>query len=553
VSEQDVPADAGRGTAKRSEMSKILVVGGGTMGAGIAFVAAAAGFHVTLIEPDAGALERATRRIATDAERAKAPDAPQRVQYFSALEPGMSADLAIEAVPEQRDLKRRIFEEFSRTLDAGTLLATNTSSLSVTEIAENVQNPGRVLGLHFFNPPAAMKLVEIVRGQQTAGESIERAREIVAQLGKTAVVTADTPGFIVNRVARPYYLQAMRAYEAGVAPIEELDRLARGAGFRMGPFELMDFIGIDVNLATSQSVYERTGEDRFEPVEIQRELVAQNRLGRKSGAGFYDYANGNPPHDDAVPHAAAEINSDERVVVLGYAGLAREIEERLRAHYAHVRLWEDEERIDEIPEDTTILFDVGDGASDRAAVIEMLDNRLSAQTVIFIDAYATDVDALPKRLQHPERVVGYGILAALQDQRIVEIADAQTTSDDALELAQEFFESLGCGVALVENHAGLFLGRTIGSIVNEAVYVVQDEIATPEDVDSAMRLGTNYPRGPIEWGQAIGGDRIAAILRRLAAAEGSAFGPSRALWVLDAQAPEDVQAQSYDPYTGVEL
>jgi 3-hydroxybutyryl-CoA dehydrogenase len=122
---------------------------------------------------------------------------------------------------------------------------------------------------------------------------------------------------------------------------------------------------------------------------------------------------------------------------------------------------------------------------------------------------------------------------------VVEIADAEATSDDALELAQDVFESIGCGVALVENHAGLFLGRTIGSIVSEAVYVVQDEIASPEDVDTAMRLGTNYPRGPIEWGQQIGGDRIARILHRLAAADGVAFGPSRALWVLDAQAPEE--------------
>lgn len=520
-------------------MSKIVVVGGGTMGAGIAFVAAAAGFDVDLIEPDAAAQDRAKQRIDKDAQRANTPDAPARVQYYGSLQAGSQADLAIEAAPERLDVKREVFEQMSKILGANTLLATNTSSLSVTEIAEGVPDPQRVLGMHFFNPPAAMKLVEIVRSEQTDDDTLERARAIVEKLGKTAVLAADTPGFIVNRVARPYYLQAMRAHEAGVAPIEDLDRLARGAGFRMGPFELVDLIGMDVNLATSDSVWERTQADRFEPVAVQRQMVAQGRLGRKSGAGFYDYSNGAPSHDDGIARGVAELNQDERIVVVGYAGLALEMQERLRHSYSHVTLWEDEETLDQLPPETTILFDVGDGASDRADVIERLDARLSPETVIFVDAYATDVDALAKRLNHPERVAGYGILSTLEHQRVVEIADAEETSDDTLELAQEVFESIGCGVALVENHAGLFLGRTVGSIVNEAVYVVQDEIATPEDVDLAMRLGTNYPRGPIEWGQEIGGDRIRRILQRLAAEDGAQFGPSRALWVLDVQPGEE--------------
>lgn len=519
-------------------MSKIVVIGGGTMGAGIAFVAAAAGFEVDLIEPDAGALDRAKARIAKDAERAQQSDVPSRVQFYAALQP-TQADAAIEAVPERLDLKREIFAQMAKAFDVNTLFATNTSSLSVSEIAQGVPNPQRVLGLHFFNPPAAMKLVEIVHADETSDQAIERARTIVQRFGKTAVLAADTPAFIVNRVARPYYLQAMRAYEAGVAPIEDLDRLARGAGFRMGPFELMDLIGMDVNLATSDSVYERTGEERFEPVAVQRQLVAQGRLGRKSGAGFYDYSQGVPSHDDATPQSPSERDDAEHIVVLGYAGVAAEIHERLQRSYDHVDLWEDEETLDEIAEETTIVFDVGDGASDRASVIEQLDAQLPAETIIFVDAYATDLHALAKRLQHPERIVGYGILSSLEHQRVVEIVDADVTSDDALELAQDVFESIGCGVVLVEDHAGLFLGRTIGSIVNEAVYVVQDEIATPEDVDLAMRLGTNYPRGPIEWGQEIGGDRVRRILARLAAEDGTAFAPSRALWVLDVQPQEE--------------
>lgn len=528
----------------RAAVSKIVVVGGGTMGAGIAFVAAAAGFEVDVIEPDHGAIDRAKQRIAKDAERAGQPQAPQRVHYYAALQPGMQADLAIEAVPERIDLKREVFAQLAATFGPQTLLATNTSSLSVADVAHGVANPERVIGLHFFNPAAAMKLVEIVHTDESSEESIERARAIVAQMGKTGVLAADTPGFIVNRIARPYYLQAMRAYEAGVAPMEDLDRLARGAGFRMGPFELVDLIGMDVNLATSETVYERTGAERFEPVPIQRRMVAENRLGRKTGAGFYDYSQGIPTHEDATQPGAPDVNGDERIVVIGYSGLAAEMHERLQTGYANVQLWEDEEAIDRIPEDVTIIFDVGDGASDRVAIIEMLDARLPQETVIFVDAYATDVDALAKRLKHPQRIVGYGILASLENQRVVEIADAEQTSDDTLELAQELFETIGRSVVLVENHAGLFLGRTIGSIVNEAVYVVQEEIATPEDVDLAMRLGTNYPRGPIEWGQEIGGDRIARILQRLAAQDGAAFGPSRALWVLDVQPQEEETADA---------
>ncbi len=508
------------------------------MGAGIAFVAAQAGYAVDLIEPDPAAQDRAKQRIAKDAERAKTPDAPARVNYYSAISPGTQAVLAIEAVPERLDLKRVVFQSFASSFSPDTLLATNTSSLSVGEIAADVERPERVLGLHFFNPASLMKLVEIVRGDQTDDEAMVRARDIVERMGKTPVIAADTPGFIVNRVARPFYLQAMRAYEAGVAPIDELDRLARGVGFRMGPFELMDLIGLDVNLATSQSVYERTDAQRLEPVAIQRELVAQNRLGRKTGDGFYGYAQGPPAHDDELPQPSAELDRDEKIVVLGFAGVALELQQMLDVAYANVTVWENEDTLEDLTLDTTIVFDIGDGASDRTPVLEHLDSLLPPETVIFADAYATDISAAAKRLAHPERLVGYGILSSLESQKVVEIVDADETGDDALELAQDLFESIGRQVALVENRAGLFLGRTVGSIVNEAMYVVDDDIASAEDVDLAMRLGTNYPLGPIEWGRQIGGDRIVRILQRLAGTQGAAYAPHRALWVLDVQDQE---------------
>ncbi|HET7812747.1 MAG TPA: 3-hydroxyacyl-CoA dehydrogenase NAD-binding domain-containing protein [Candidatus Baltobacteraceae bacterium] len=523
-------------------METIVVAGAGTMGAGIALLAAHNGFDVVLVEPDASAQTRALARLQKDAERLNDSPCVSRIRFVSAPEPVPGEAIAIEAVPERPDLKEAVLKSLCSALGPQALVATNTSSLSVSELSHAVPEPERFLGLHFFNPPALMKLVEIVSGEETNDESIARARSFVQRLQRTPVLAEDTPGFIVNRVARPFYLQAMRAHEAGAAPAEDLDTLARGAGFRMGPFELMDLIGLDVNLATSDSVYERTGAARLEPVQIQRDLVAQNKLGRKTGSGFYDYSNGAPTHDDAAPEVPGTLNEDEHVVIIGYDGIALELHERLSKAYANVELWQDEETLDRIPLEATIVIDIGDGATDRGWVLKALDSLLGPETMLFADAYATDIEAATKRLQHPERVAGYGILASLEHQNAVEIVDYEATSDDTLELAQELFESIGRRVVLLEPVPGLFLGRVIGSIINEAVTAVEEGVATADDVDLAMRLGTNYPQGPIEWGREIGGARLNRILKRLASAEGAAFGPHRALYILDAEPQPEADA-----------
>jgi 3-hydroxybutyryl-CoA dehydrogenase len=415
------------------------------------------------------------------------------------------------------------------------LLATNTSSLSVADLADAVDNPQRVVGLHFFNPPAAMKLVEVVHAPESGDDAIDRAYAFVERIGKTAVLAADTPGFIVNRVARPYYLQSMRALERNIASVEELDALARSAGFRMGPFELMDLIGLDVNLATTESVYERTEAERLAPVEVQQTMVAQGRLGRKTGAGFYEYSGEIPKLDLSVEMPPDEVDTEEVVALLGFGGVADELAEMLEQRYASVQRIENDELLDELSPATTIVVDAGDGTTDRGDILVTIDSLLGPETIFFTDAYATDVAACAARLQHPERLIGYGVLGSLATQRAVEIVDSESVSDDALELAQELFASIGKGVMLVENAPGLFLGRVVGSLVNEAVTVVHDEVATPDDVDTAMRLGTNYPVGPIAWGREIGGARVTRILQRLADAEGSAFAPHRSLWVLDVE------------------
>ncbi|MBV8489163.1 MAG: hypothetical protein JO199_01445, partial [Candidatus Eremiobacteraeota bacterium] len=453
------------------------------------------------------------------------------------------ATIAIEAVTERLDVKREIFAALASALPPAALLATNTSSLSVSEIGEGLAGPERILGLHFFNPPVAMKLVEVVSTGATSDDAIDRAYAFVEAIGKTAVSAADTPGFIVNRVARPYYLQALHALDRGLASVEELDALARAAGFRMGPFELMDLIGLDVNLATSETVYERTKAERLEPVEIQRTMVEEGRLGRKTGVGFYDYRNGDPERLNlAIDAAPGEKNGDEVVAILGFGGLADELTELVEQHFNNVQIVESDELLDELSARATIVFDVGDGTTDRSETIASLESLLGPETVFFVDAYATDVAACAARLEHPERLVGYGVLGALSSQRAVEIVDSESASDDTLELAQEFFESIGKGVMLVEDVPGLFLGRIVGSIVNEAMIAVEENVATADDVDTAMRLGTNYPIGPVSWGREIGGARVTRILHRLAGAEGAQFAPHRSLWVLDV----DDEAQAHE-------
>jgi 3-hydroxybutyryl-CoA dehydrogenase len=510
---------------------KILVVGGGTMGAGIAACAAAAGFGVTLIESDAA------RR---DALRLQLPGS---IEVLAEIAPSIDAAVAIEAVPERLDLKRAIVANLCSSLPANALVATNTSSLSVGDIARDVASAQRVLGLHFFNPPEKMRLVEIVAAEQTSQEVIDRAAAFVEALGKTGVVTEDTPGFIVNRVARPYYLQAMQAIERGIASVEECDELARGIGFRMGPFELMDVIGLDVNLATTTSIYERTLEERLAPADMQRAMVRGGRLGRKSGNGFYAYPPGPDRRDEAPP--MQERNADESIVLVGFGAIADELAEALEGAYEHVARIENDEMIEELLDPSaTIVIDVGDGSSDRSPIVKLLDRIVPPETVILVDAYANDVDAVAKRATAPERIVGYGIVASVSGQRTIEVAGAEGTADDMLGLAAELFEAMGKRVIVTLNGPGLFLGRVVASIVNEAVLAVDEGIASAADVDIAMQLGTNYPLGPIAWGGEIGSKRIVRILSRLAAVEGEKYAPFRALWVLDVEEHPDESAAS---------
>ena len=287
------------------DRARVGIVGAGTMGAGIAQVALEGGWDVVLSDAVAGATERARDRIAQGlAKRAEKAGERSPADWAAnlLLRLSVAADVAsvaagvqlvIEAALEELPLKQQLFADLDGAADPDTILATNTSALSITDIAARTGRPERVVGLHFFNPAPLLPLVEVVAGRRTAAWAAERAAGIVEGWGKTAIRVADSPGFIVNRVNRPYTLEPLRLVHAGMATIETIDRAMTGAGYPMGPFALMDLIGIDVNLAAARGLFEASGRPpRFRPSPIQEDLVAAGRLGRKTGEGFYRYVDG---------------------------------------------------------------------------------------------------------------------------------------------------------------------------------------------------------------------------------------------------------------------
>lgn len=279
-------------------INTICVAGAGTMGSGIALLCAQHGFATILFDVNQDTLAKSMASITaslaalvlkekvTAAEREKIQE---RLQFTADIN-ACVADLVIEAIIEKPDAKIALFKDLASINSPTSIIVTNTSSIAVSLLQASITNPGRFAGMHFFNPAPVMKLVEVVAGNQTTSGTISTLRQLCSALGKTAVVCKDAPGFIVNRVARHYYLEAMKLEAAGIAPIAIIDEIMETNGFKMGPFRLMDLIGMDVNLAVSQTIYEAFDKaERFEPAALQQEKVKAGELGKKTGKGFYDY------------------------------------------------------------------------------------------------------------------------------------------------------------------------------------------------------------------------------------------------------------------------
>ena len=456
--------------------ARILVVGAGLMGAGIAQVAAQAGHGVLLFDTRAGAAEAAKAKLAQalDGLVAKgkltsdaAAATLARITPVAALAP---VDLVIEAIVENLDIKRALFAELEALLADDAVIATNTSSISVTALARGMKKPERLVGMHFFNPVPVMKLVEVVSGLGTSPDVAQAVFDLAGRWGKTAVHARSTPGFIVNRIARPYYAEALMLLQDHAARPEMLDACLRAAGFRMGPCELMDLIGHDTNLAVTKSVFEANFFDRrFTPSLVQQELVDAGFLGRKSGRGFYRYPEGAP----ALPSYHVAPPRGGEVVIHGRGALA----ERFVAN---------------VPEGRRELDSDWVGLSGKGWQLRLTDGRCAWEL--------------------GPGAIDFGPRVAVFDLPLAPVGDIAYAGDAE---AASWLRRLGLVPQAMVDRPGLVVARTIAMIINEAFDAVQQGVCSEEGADAAMKLGVNYPAGPFEWLAFWGAGAVVTLLDRL--------------------------------------
>ncbi|PSJ45670.1 3-hydroxyacyl-CoA dehydrogenase [Zobellella endophytica] len=477
----------------RNAIQRVAVIGAGTMGLGIAQVAAQAGHSVQLYDVDPArtraALAELAERLALRVARGRLAE-DDRTALLARLVPAeclaelAEAELVIEAVVERLEVKQQLFRELEAICGEQTMFASNTSSISITAIGAALARPERLAGLHFFNPAPVMKLVEVISGLATAAPVRDTLLALARDWGKVAVHARSTPGFIVNRIARPYYGETLRALQEGVAEPGVLDALMRSAGgFPMGACELTDLIGQDVNFAVSTSVYRAFfDEPRYRPSLVQQALVDAGRLGRKSGQGFYRYQGGQPEVQE-LPSPAGR--APERVVVRGdWSGLKGV--EALLARYPGTI-----EREGGAP---ALLID--------GVCVEPTNGQSAALRHPGRAAMALDWAEDYERAQY----LALGVSACCTPEQVAAVTG--------------FFQALGKQVLLLSDHPGLLVLRTLATLVNEAAEACLHGVASPEDIDLAMRYGVNYPKGPVAWGAEIGYRRLLALLERLHALYG---------------------------------
>jgi 3-hydroxybutyryl-CoA dehydrogenase len=467
-----------------SSQDTILVVGAGIMGAGIAQIAAQAGHPVLLFDarPDAAVMakDQLAKTLETLVAKGKmsataATEAIACIEPIPSLAFASAARVAIEAIVERLDAKRALFADIEAHLAADAILATNTSSISVTAIANGMRHPERLVGMHFFNPVLLMRLVEVVSGLQTSPEVADAIFELGRAWRKVPVHAKSTPGFIVNRIARPYYAETLALLQERAATPEIFDACLRGAGFKMGPCELMDLIGHDTNFSVTQSVFEANFYDkRFVPGLVQRDLVDGGLLGRKTGRGFYIY-----PRQAELAHespAVPDLLAPKRVVVHGNSPTAHVLAQLV----------------------APVLTGFG---------LTPERNPQSAWTGIEVDA--ARLTLTDGRTAH-ELTQEFGIGDVAVFDRILNTGTSTSPAALAYAIHREaspswkaqadaWLAALGFAPQLVEDTPGLVVARTVAMLVNEAADAVQQGVCSSEGADIAMKLGVNYPAGPFEW------------------------------------------------------
>jgi 3-hydroxybutyryl-CoA dehydrogenase len=460
----------------------VLVVGAGIMGAGIAQVAAQAGHAVQLFDTREGAAEQAKAKLAQTLQglvtkgrvtAQEAQDTLARITPITALADAHAARLVVEAIVEDLAVKRTLFQQLEAVVHADSVLATNTSSISVTAIANGLAHPDRLVGMHFFNPVPLMKLVEVVAGLHTDASVAEAVFELALAWGKVPVHARSTPGFIVNRIARPYYAETLALLLEQAAAPQVLDACLRAAGFRMGPCELIDLIGHDTNFAVTSSVYEANFYDkRYQPSLVQREMVDGGLLGRKSGRGFYRY----PEGAAALPVALQPAPATAREVTVHGSGAIADWLEQAAAQALAPQGWGP----------ARVRDSAWTGLDIDGARLVLTDGRTAGEWAQTLGQ--ADVAVFDRPLRLPA-APGTALALAL----------AEGASHAWQVQAAAWLAALGFAPLPVADTPGLVVARTVAMLINEAADAVLQGVCTPAGADAAMKLGVNYPAGPFEW------------------------------------------------------
>jgi 3-hydroxybutyryl-CoA dehydrogenase len=485
-----------------SSIHTIGVVGAGAMGAGIAQAALGAGLKVVLHDsaPRAleGAREQIRARLARLVEKRELPPESREwvdsrlslAREVAALAP---AQIVIEAIIESLEPKQALFAALEKCVSDDAVLATNTSSLSVAAIAKPCAKRGRVIGMHFFNPVPLMKLVEIIRAPESTQAAIDLGLALAAKLGKTSVEVRDVPGFLVNLIGRAYPTEALHVHTEGVASVETIDRIMRdAAGFRMGPFELMDLTGIDVNFPASTSIHRGFQFDpRLKTTWVHESLFNAGRFGRKTSRGFYSYAEegapARPERAPAAPVQSPEIRSPSVFIAEQHPGFGQLIQKGLRA----------------------------------------VDSAASAD-IVLVSPRGEDAAGASCRLKIPAaRTVAIDFLGL---NRNFLTLMAPLTGGAAAEHLSQYLSGIGYSTAVIKDSPGFVAPRILAMVANLGCEAAQLGIGSPRDVDVAMRLAQNYPRGPLEWAEALGTREVFDTLTQLQSVTGSdRYRPS--LWL----------------------
>jgi 3-hydroxybutyryl-CoA dehydrogenase len=552
------------------EISSVGVIGLGTMGAGIAEVFARNGLNVVTVERDTVAMNRGRTNLEHSTARAVAGGKLtaeeqsallDRISYSVELDVLADVDLVVEAVPEHLELKREIFAHLDKICKAETILATNTSSLSVTEIAVATSRPGKVVGLHFFNPAPVMKLVEVVRSVVSEHEVVEDVEAFVQRIGKTDVTIGDRAGFIANALLFGYLNHAVSLFESRYATREDIDAAMKlGCGLPMGPLALLDLIGLDTAYEILDTMYKQ-GRDRLHaPRPIFKQMITAGLLGRKSGRGFYSYDEpGSPrvvadaltPSADAPRVAGRAVNKVgvvgsgtmatgiiEVFAKAGYditfvargeakvAGVVAALTKSMDKAVARGKLSEDDRTaalgrvhgatsVDALAQVDLVVEAVAEELSVKQAIFGALDEVCKPGAVLATTTSSLPVIAIAQSTSRPADVVGMHFFNPASVMRLVEVVSTVSTTADVEATILEVSAAVGKHAVRCGDRAGFIVNALLFPYLNDAIKMLEAHYATADDIDSAMRVGCGYPMGPFELLDVVGNDVSLAIEREL--------------------------------------